>query len=78
MYGPFFGINKDTMMVVTKGGVFKTADAGENWTRLADMMVPEGRKIELAHPGWDPIHSVIYLGFLGDDVYCYRLPTTYH
>ncbi|MFZ5830335.1 MAG: WD40/YVTN/BNR-like repeat-containing protein [Planctomycetota bacterium] len=73
MFGPFFGSNKDTMVVVSKEGFFQTSDAGENWTKIAGMLVPAGQKAELGHPGWDPIHQVIYLGFLGDDVYRLRL-----
>jgi len=74
-YGPFFGCSGKEMVVVRKQGFHRTTDAGEHWARLADMVVPEGQKIELAHPGWDPIHNVLYTGFLGEDVYRYGLPT---
>ena len=72
-HGPFFGTTREAMMVVTDDGFFVTTDAGESWTKVADVMIPAGQKIESAQPGWDPIHNVIYVRFLGDDVYRYRL-----
>jgi photosystem II stability/assembly factor-like uncharacterized protein len=72
-HGPFFGATRDAMMVVTDDGFFVTNDAGESWTKVADVMIPASQKLETAHPGWDAIHNVIYIGFLGDDVYRYRL-----
>jgi photosystem II stability/assembly factor-like uncharacterized protein len=69
LYGPFFGAGAEAMMVVTSDGFFKTTDAGQHWTKVADLLIPDGQRIECAHPGWDPIHNVVYIGFLGDDVY---------
>jgi hypothetical protein len=44
--GPFFGENADNMVVVTEDGVYRTRDAAENWTKIADL-----RRIEDAWRG---------------------------
>lgn len=75
LYGPYFGADAGTLVVVSRSGFHRTTGGGATWTKLAGMMVPEGSKIEHAHPAWDPVRNVLYLGFLGDDIYRFRLPT---
>src|SRR5579862_951503 len=53
-------------MGVASGGVFKTTDAGENWTPITDGQVPLGSTGSIAVADSDP--NVIYLGTGSDDV----------
>ncbi|MCG8585962.1 MAG: hypothetical protein MI757_14740 [Pirellulales bacterium] len=77
MLGPYFGKNKDTMVVVNKEGWFKTSDAGAHWTKLAEFWYPD-EKGSRQHNGnlrasWDPTRNILYIGLLGKDVYRYRV-----
>src|SRR5579862_8471860 len=53
-------------MGVASGGVFKTTDAGENWTPITDGQVPLGSTGSIAVADSDP--NVVYLGTGSDDV----------
>jgi len=75
--GPYFGRNKETMVVVSKAGWFKTVDAGKIWAKLAEFWYPDEEGAQ-QHTGnlrasWDPVGNVLYIGLLGKDAYRRRL-----
>ena len=60
LYGPFFGKDEKSMMVVTKSGFHVTTDAGKDWKKVADMMIPEGGKLELASRSRPPTIAALW------------------
>jgi hypothetical protein len=75
--GPYFGRNKNTMVVVSRDGWFRTADAGGTWTKIAEFWNPDepGARLQIGNlrGSWDPIRDVLYIGLLGKDAYRLRL-----
>jgi hypothetical protein len=69
--GPFFGENENTMVVVTDAAFCRTTNAGEDWKKLADVWRPDSRSN--VQSAWDPVSDTLCLGFLGGDVYRYRV-----
>jgi len=77
LLGPYFGNNKDTMVVLDKEGWFRTDNAGQSWQKVAEYWLPD--KQEAGWRGgnlrgsWDPIGNVLYIGLLGKDAYRHHL-----
>lgn len=71
--GPFFGRDKNEMLVVGKDGIFMTKDAALNWKRAAGLK-PKERGF-VFNPNWfgcyawDPINSIVYVSAMGNPVY---------
>jgi photosystem II stability/assembly factor-like uncharacterized protein len=75
--GPFFGRDEKGMVVVGKDGVFMTKNAGEDWTRVADLK-PKERGF-LFTPNWfgcyawDPVNHFLYVSAMGNPVFRLKL-----
>ncbi len=73
LYGPYFGLNEQSLMVVTADAFFITHDGGQNWEKVADNPAGGG----VAHPtvsyGWDPNNDYLYYAPVGGDVYRLKL-----
>jgi photosystem II stability/assembly factor-like uncharacterized protein len=71
--GPFFGRDARAMVVVGKNGVFRTRDAGQSWTRIADLKEKEAGFVFTPNwfgcYAWDPVHDVLYASSMGNPVY---------
>jgi hypothetical protein len=64
--GPYFGEDENQMMVANKQGVYLTADAGANFTKVADL--PADSKYDPQIWGgfaWDPNGKVLYAAAVG-------------
>lgn len=75
--GPFFGQDESEMVVVGKGGIFKTKDGGQTWKQVAQLKGKEKGFLFLPNwfgcYAWDPIHDVIYCSAMGNPVYQLQL-----
>ena len=75
--GPFFGRDEKEMLVVGKGGVFQTKDAGATWKKAADLK--SGAKGFSYNPNWfgcyawDPVSNVLYASAMGNPVFRLKL-----
>ncbi len=77
LWGPYFGKNKNWMMVVSPEGFFITQDGGEGWKKAAGFFnIPnsnKGGQYNLMHPtnsyGWDWKNKFIYAAGLGGHIY---------
>jgi len=71
--GPFFGRDEQEMAVVGKDGVFLTKNAGETWTRAADLK-PKDRGFYFTPNwfgcyAWDPVNQALYASAMGNPVF---------
>ena len=71
--GPFFGRSEDEMVVVGKNGAFKTGNAGDTWTKIADLR-PNGPGFSFKPNwfgcyAWDPVNNILYASSMGNPVY---------
>jgi len=77
LWGPYFGLNEQSMMVVTHEGFWVSQDAGAKWIKVADYFAPPGANLEgqydITHPtnsyGWDEKRGILYAAGLGADAY---------
>jgi photosystem II stability/assembly factor-like uncharacterized protein len=71
--GPFFGRDEKAMAVVGKDGVFVTRNAGETWTKVAELKAKaEGFLFTPNWFGcyaWDPANRIVYTSAMGNPVY---------
>jgi hypothetical protein len=74
--GPFFGADATKMVVVTADGVYKTASAGETWSKISDLLKDEDawradvKPLHLRHDyAWDYTRDVIYAAGLAGSLY---------
>lgn len=71
--GPFFGRDKDTMVVVGESGIHKTRDAGSTWRRVAKLKPREDGFLFTADwfgcYAWDPVNETIYASSMGNPVF---------
>lgn len=62
--GPFFGRDAKEMLVVGKDGIFTTRNAGETWTRAANLKPKEGGFVFTPNwfgcYAWDPVKNILY------------------
>lgn len=76
--GPFFGRNEKEMVVVGKDGAFLTRNAGELWTKAADLKPKQGGFVFSPNwfggYAWDPVNGLLYATAMGNPVY--RTSTT--
>jgi photosystem II stability/assembly factor-like uncharacterized protein len=80
--GPFFGRDEKEMLekemlVVGKDGVFVTKNAGETWTRTANLK-PSGRGFSFNANwfgcyAWDPVNNLLYASAMGNPVFKIQL-----
>jgi photosystem II stability/assembly factor-like uncharacterized protein len=71
-FGPFWGKEAKHMVVVGKGGIHETTDAGETWTVVAPL--PPGIGVGLVGPNyaWDPVNNVFYSSAMGKETFRYE------
>lgn len=75
--GPFFGRDEKEMLVVGKDGAFVTKNAGETWTRAANLK-PKERGFVFT-PGWfgcyawDPVNNILYVSAMANPVFKLQL-----
>jgi photosystem II stability/assembly factor-like uncharacterized protein len=63
--GPCFGADENTLVAAGPNGVFKTANAGETWSKVSGLRPNIGQGFSFSTQwfgtyAWDPIHDVIY------------------
>ncbi len=71
--GPFFGPSESEMVVVGNNGAFKTGNAGDTWTKIADLR-PNGPGFSFKPNwfgcyAWDPVNNILYASAMGNPVY---------
>lgn len=79
LWGPYFGRNEQSFMVVNQDGFHITTDHGQSWRKVADYFAPPNANVEGAynvmHPtnsyGWDENRGILYAAGLG--AHAYRL-----
>jgi len=75
--GPFFGRDSKEMLVVGKAGALVTKNAGETWTRVADLKTKERGFLFtpnwFGYYAWDPISNILYASSMGNPVYKLQL-----
>mgnify|MGYP001033596817 CR=1 FL=1 len=77
LWGPYFGRNQSSMMVVNQEGFQVTTDHGENWEKVAAFFAPphsaHDGKYNVMHPtnsyGWDQKRGILYAAGLGGHAY---------
>ncbi len=71
--GPYFGHDEKEMAVVGKAGVFITTNAGQTWTKAADLKPQAGGFVFSPNwfgcYAWDPVHHILYASAMGNPVY---------
>lgn len=75
--GPFFGRDRNEMLVVGKEGAFVTRDAGVTWTRVASLKAKEKGFVFTPNwfgcYAWDPVNNILYASAMGNPVYKLKL-----
>ena len=66
------------MVVVGEDGIFHTANAGRNWSRLAELK-PNADGFQFTPDwfgcyAWDPVNGFLYASSMGNPVYRLALP----
>ena len=74
-YGPYFGKNERSLLVVGKSGLWRTDGAGATWALGAPL--PADFKVGFTGPNfaWDPAANVFYASSMGKDTLKYEVPT---
>lgn len=71
--GPFFGRDAKEIGVVGKAGFFITKNAGETWTRAADLKPKEGGFVFSPNwfgcYAWDPVNQILYGSAMANPVF---------
>jgi photosystem II stability/assembly factor-like uncharacterized protein len=72
--GPYFGTDENTMVVINQQGVYKTTNAGQNWTKLPPTIQPGNFDPRwFGHYAYDPVHNLIYTSAMGNPAYKWDL-----
>ena len=77
LYGPYFGIDQHSMMVVAEDGFFILRDGSDLWQKVAPpFVIPEAAyegayniRFSTNSYGWDQKRNLLYAAGLGADVY---------
>jgi hypothetical protein len=77
--GPFFGADENSMVMQGNQAMYKSADKGASWTKIADF--PPGGQwgFSFDHYGgeaWDPTNNILYSLSTFTPVYKYVMPAT--
>jgi len=71
LWGPFFGKDENTIVVIRNTGFYRTTDSGKNWEKMA--ILKEGVEFNVLHPtvsyGWDYQRNILYCSPVGGSVY---------
>jgi len=73
-FGPYFGKDRNHVVVVGKEGWFETRDGGKRW----ELAAPLPPRFAVLIPGWflnfgwDPIANIFYASRMGEPAYRYR------
>lgn len=67
--GPFFGADEKSMVIANDDGVYKTTDAGANWTKVAALPADTqyGPRVFGGY-AWDAKNDILYAGALDKSV----------
>jgi len=75
LWGPYFGKDDNTLIVVNEVGIYKSTNAGETWNKIANH--PETISYDIMHPnvcfGWDYNRNIFYCSPVGGTVYRLKL-----
>ena len=78
LWGPFFGRDEDSMLVVSRDGFFRTVNRGTTWTKVADFFAGHIGTYDVMHPtvsyGWDAPRGLIYCAPVGGSVWRLKVP----
>lgn len=71
--GPFFGRDKEEILVVGKDGAFVTKNAGQTWKQVASLKTKESGFLFTPNwfgcYAWDPVGNILYASSMGNPVY---------
>ncbi len=74
--GPFFGSDANSLVVVSEGGVYRSADAGANWSKIselyqdADAWRADLEPVWLRHDyAWDHTRNLLYVAGMAGSCY---------
>lgn len=72
-FGPYFGKDRNHIVVVGKKGWFETRDGGKRWDRVAPLPPRFGVSIPgwFLNFGWDPNADIFYASRMGEPAYRY-------
>ena len=74
--GPFFGNDEKEIVVIGKDGIFTSKNAGESWSRIAELKPKEENQDGFLFTpnwfgcyAWDPIKRTLYTSSMGNSVF---------